>query len=200
MFSTTSTPGAPSRPPHAGQRYRAAEQLRHRTLQVLSPRLGMEREMGFAFFDKNTRPYRPTPQLRAFLAAFEPALRNLENARALHQATGEKMRIRFAAPIEISRLYFSKALVSLCTGAPEPLVRAPARGDARRASRRRRRRDRSERRARRRRGSRRSPLPRHLHLRPRDARIPEATRHAANTRRPCAPHGTACFAPSTSIP
>ena len=68
--------------------------------------------MGFAFFDKNTRPYRPTPQLRAFLAAFEPALRNLENARALHQATGEKMRIRFAAPIEISRLYFSKALVS----------------------------------------------------------------------------------------
>lgn len=68
--------------------------------------------MGFAFFDKNTRPYRPTPQLRAFLAAFEPALRNLENARALHQATGEKMRIRFAALIEISRLYFSKALVS----------------------------------------------------------------------------------------
>ena len=90
----------------------AAEQLGIELSKCSRLVSGMEREMGFAFFDKNTRPYRPTPQLRAFLAAFEPALRNLENARALHQATGEKMRIRFAAPIEISRLYFSKALVS----------------------------------------------------------------------------------------
>lgn len=156
--------------------------------------------MGFAFFDKNTRPYRPTPQLRAFLAAFEPALRNLENARALHQATGEKMRIRFAAPIEISRLYFSKALVSYAREHPNlsfvlqpEATLAGLRAGARR-------RDRSERRARRRRGSRRSPLPRHLHLRPRDARIPEATRHAANTRPTLCATRDCCFAPSTSIP
>lgn len=73
---------------------------------------GMEREMGFAFFDKSTRPYRPTPQLKAFLAASEPALRTLENARALFQTTGEKVRIRFAAPIEIARLYFSRTLLA----------------------------------------------------------------------------------------
>ena len=90
----------------------AAEQLGIELSKCSRLVSGMEREMGFAFFDKSTRPYRPTPQLRAFLAAFELALRNLENARALHQATGEKMRIRFAAPIEISRLYFSKTLVS----------------------------------------------------------------------------------------
>ena len=55
----------------------AAEQLGIELSKCSRLVSGMEREMGFAFFDKNTRPYRPTPQLRAFLAAFEPALRNL---------------------------------------------------------------------------------------------------------------------------
>lgn len=96
----------------------AAEQLGIELSKCSRLVSGMEREMGFTFFDKSTRPYRPTPQLRAFLAAFEPALRNLENARALHQATSEKMRIRFAAPIEISRLYFSKMLVSYAQAHP----------------------------------------------------------------------------------
>ena len=85
----------------------AAEQLGIELSKCSRLVSGMEREMGFAFFDKNTRPYRPTPQLRAFLAAFEPALRNLENARALHQATGEKCasasRLRSRSPASTSR-------------------------------------------------------------------------------------------------
>ena len=96
----------------------AAEQLGMELSKCSRLVSGMEREMGFAFFDKSTRPYRPTPQLKAFLTAYEPALRNLENARTLFQASGEKVRIRFAAPIEIARLYFSKELVAYSKAHP----------------------------------------------------------------------------------
>ena len=41
----------------------AAEQLGIELSKCSRLVSGMEREMGFAFFDKSTRPFRPTPQL-----------------------------------------------------------------------------------------------------------------------------------------
>lgn len=77
----------------------AAEQLGIELSKCSRLVSGMEREMGFAFFDKNTRPYRPTPQLRAFLAAFEPALTRARRARKCASAS----RLRSRSPASTSR-------------------------------------------------------------------------------------------------
>lgn len=82
----------------------AAEQLGIELSKCSRLVSGMEREMGFAFFDKNTRPYRPTPQLRAFLAAFEPALRNrVHSIRRRARRCASASRLRSRSPASTSR-------------------------------------------------------------------------------------------------
>lgn len=73
-----------------------------------------EREMGFQFFDKTTRPYRPTTKLRALVNAAQPHLKSLNETAASFRVRDEAVDIHFAAPIEISRLYFSKVLSAYC--------------------------------------------------------------------------------------
>ena len=81
----------------------AAEQLGIELSKCSRLVSGMEREMGFAFFDKNTRPYRPTPQLRAFLAAFEPALTRAHSIRRRARRCASASRLRSRSPASTSR-------------------------------------------------------------------------------------------------
>ena len=78
----------------------------------------LEKEMGLTFFDKRRRPYRATPELKSLLNAVEPHLRAIDEACELSRARRERTVIRFSAPIELSRLYFSDVLLSYAESHP----------------------------------------------------------------------------------
>ena len=71
----------------------------------------LEKEMGFPFFDKRRRPYRATNELLSLMKAVEPHVRAIDEASAMNRVRRERTTIRFSAPIELSRLYFSEVLL-----------------------------------------------------------------------------------------
>ncbi len=72
----------------------------------------LEAELGFALFDKSHRPISPTSRCAELVKSVEPlvaAFRSLEVVN--RDKLDGKLEIRFAAPIELSRLFFSEALM-----------------------------------------------------------------------------------------
>ena len=72
---------------------------------------GLEKEIGFPLFVKRSRPMRPTPRAQALIAAVEPLISDFDDAWAVFSQTSGPHLIRFAAPIDLARLYFSELLV-----------------------------------------------------------------------------------------
>ena len=87
-----------------------------KTSRLLS---GLEREMGFALFDKTHRPMCATPRCRSLIDAVSEHVTGLRTAVEQYRQTAERPPIRFAAPIELSRLYFSPLLVAYSESHPD---------------------------------------------------------------------------------
>lgn len=88
----------------------------------------LEKELGEPLFDKTRRPIAPTPRAMALCAAVDPLLAGLK--AALEPPPGDKrLKIRFAAPIELEQEYFSDRLFRYAEANPgvefaiEPQVR-----------------------------------------------------------------------------
>lgn len=80
----------------------------------------LEEELGFALFDKSHRPIAPTPRCAELVKSVEPLVtgfRNLEIFSRNHLS--DKLTIRFAAPIELARLFFSEALLRYSSDHPD---------------------------------------------------------------------------------
>ncbi len=79
---------------------------------------GLEREMGFPFFDKSHRPVQMTTQCRELVRTVEPFVAGFERVRGSAWGGRELTKIRFAAPVELSQLYFSEAVVRYAADNP----------------------------------------------------------------------------------
>lgn len=80
----------------------------------------LEKELGFALFDKSHRPIEPTARGAELVQAVEPLVAGFRHLDVLKLARPETAQeIRFAAPIELSRLFFSQALMRYAGEHPE---------------------------------------------------------------------------------
>lgn len=80
---------------------------------------GLEKEIGSILFDRRRRPMKPTAKCRALLAAVEPLVSDFDDAWAVYSESAGQRIIRFAAPIDLARLYFSELLVRYTEMHPE---------------------------------------------------------------------------------
>ena len=79
----------------------------------------LEAEFGFKLLDRHRRPLRPTEKGCGLIEAINPLLIGFDRAwEAFSETHGPKL-IRFAAPIDLSRLFFSELLVRYSETHPE---------------------------------------------------------------------------------
>lgn len=72
----------------------------------------LEAELGFVLFDKSHRPISPTPRCAELVKSVEPLVSAFRGLDVFNRDKLDgKLEIRFAAPIELSRLFFSSALM-----------------------------------------------------------------------------------------
>ncbi len=72
----------------------------------------LEAELGFQLFDKSHRPIAPTAQCAELVKSVEPLLTAFRGLDVFHRNDRQnRFNIRFSAPIELSRLFFSEALM-----------------------------------------------------------------------------------------
>lgn len=79
----------------------------------------LEAEFGFKLLDRHRRPLRPTEKGCGLIEAINPLLIGFDRAwEAFSETHGPKL-IRFAAPIDLSRLFFSELLARYSETHPE---------------------------------------------------------------------------------
>ncbi len=71
----------------------------------------LESGLGYPLFDRRRRPLAPTPRGAALLAAAAPLVAGFDDAWAVFRETESQQIIRFAAPIDLARLYFADVLL-----------------------------------------------------------------------------------------
>lgn len=80
----------------------------------------LEKELGFALFDKSHRPISPTPRCAELVKSVEPLVTGFRNLGIFtRNHLTDKLTIRFAAPIELARLFFSEALLHYSSDHPD---------------------------------------------------------------------------------
>lgn len=80
----------------------------------------LEEELGFALFDKSHRPISPTPRCAELVKSVEPLVTGFRNLGIFtRNHLTDKLTIRFAAPIELARLFFSEALLHYSSDHPD---------------------------------------------------------------------------------
>lgn len=70
----------------------------------------LELEIGFELLDRSTRPMKPTPKCLTLMEAMTPLLTGFDRTWEQFAHTGGLRHISFAAPIDLSRLYFSEVV------------------------------------------------------------------------------------------